>query len=356
MDRSVFVDITHMPHVNFFKNAIKILRGMDIGIELGVRPRAALVDIVRTEYPDLPLILCGKHRASLIANMLDMLRRDISLMAHLRKSEFDVATCIGGFNGSHVAYARRKPSVVFSDDVETKLANYPYECIATYIVRPAFTRSKGKRILTYNGFKELAYLHPNYFVPNRHVLDKYNVQPGEYVFIREVSNTTINYRHLQEGSLVDICPSLKQMGFKIILSLENKALRPQFENECIILEEPVNDIHSVLHYAALAICSGDSMAREACLVGTPAIYTGGRVMSINSGLLKKGCFFAASGEQQILDIVGSILSNSLKEKTQRTISEAIETEWVDTTEVIVNCLLSAINNDVSLIEKYMGRN
>ena len=109
--------------------------------------------------------------------MLDMLRRDISLMAHLRKSEFDVATWIGGFNGSHVAYARRKPSVVFSDDVETKLANYPYECIATYIVRPAFTRSKGKRILTYNGFKELAYLHPNYFVPNRHVLDKYNVQP-----------------------------------------------------------------------------------------------------------------------------------------------------------------------------------
>ena len=57
MDRNVFVDITHMPHVNFFKNAIKILRGMDIGIELGVRPRAALVDIVRTEYPDLPLIL-----------------------------------------------------------------------------------------------------------------------------------------------------------------------------------------------------------------------------------------------------------------------------------------------------------
>jgi predicted glycosyltransferase len=206
--------------------------------------------------------------------------------------------------------------------------------------------------MKYDGFKELAYLHPRYFTPDVSCLSEYDLKPNGYVFIREVANTTVNYRGLEMGELSRICPHLKDAGFKIVLSLENKKLRDRFESECVILDEPVTDIYSLLHFAALTISSGDTMARESCLVGTPAIYTGGRIMPVNTELENRKCLFRVTGEQQILSTVSDILENDLKQLTEKVISEAIESEWEDTTEVIVNCLLSTIYKDDSFVQQY----
>ena len=349
----VVIGISHFPHVNFFKNAIRILREMHVDIELVVHPRGNLVSILRTEYPTLPFILLGaNYKNSLPAKAFSVIREDVRLLTYLHKRDFNVATGVGNISLTHTAYIYRKPSVMFEDDVEYKLAYYPYKLFATHIVMPACIPGTGKNILKYNGFKELAYLHPKYFTPSRWALKEYGVEPGEYVFIREVTGSTLNYRRLDEGGLASLCPSLRDMGFKVILSLENKSLLKQFADECIILNEPVEDIHSLLHYAALAISSGDTMARESCLTGTPAIHTGGRIMAVNTELEKRGCLFRAEGKQQILDTTAKILDSNLKERTEKVISEAIESEWEDTTEVIVNNLLSIIYKDDSLIEKY----
>ena len=37
-------------------------------------------------------------------------------------------------------------------------------------------------------------------------------------------------------------------------------------------------MHTLLYYAKCVISSGDTVAREAALLGTPAIYIGGRDM------------------------------------------------------------------------------
>jgi len=349
----ILVGITHYPHVNFFKHAVRILQGLGyFDLELVVQPRGRLVSIVERELPDVPRSLWGQHRSSLIAKLVDTAQTEARLLSHYRRRRFDVVTGVRNVTLTHVAWIYRRPSVVFEDDIEYKLGFLAYKPLATRVVMPASIPYEGRNVVKYRGFKELAYLHPKYFKPDEQALAEYGLRPGRFVFVREVSGTSLNYRHIEQGALARVCPSLRDMGFGIVLSLENKTLRALFKDQCIILEEPVRDIHSLLHFAALTISSGDSMARESCLVGTPAIYTGRREMAIHAELEKRGCFFNAADAADILDAVETILRNNIKGHTMRVISEAIGSEWEDTTEVIVNNLLSVIHKDDSLVARY----
>jgi len=353
---NVVIAIYHYPHINFFKNAIRELQRKGIEINLVVRPRGNLTAILDHEI-GINYFVFGRYQSTFINKAIDASLNEFRIYNYLSKTPYNVATGIGSIELAHSSFILQKPSVIFTDDVELKLAYYPYKYFAKRIVVPQCTPVKGKRILKYKGFKELAYLHPHRFSPRQTVLQEYGLESGNYIFIREVSNTSTNYYGLTEGYLTNLCPDLKRMGFGIVLSLENKVLKKQFEEYCIILEEPVSDIHSLMHYAAMTIASGDSMARESCLLGTPAIYTGGRKMSINAELERKGCLIPCVPEkQQILDTVSKILNGNLKKQTKKVIDQAIESEWEDTTEVIVNTLLAEIYKDESLISKYKRDN
>jgi uncharacterized protein len=353
---AVIIGIAHYPHVNFFKNAIHELQRKKIEVKLVVQPRGNLTTLVEHEI-GLPYDSIGHHRSGLFKKALNLATNEIKTYAYLRKNGCDVVTgTCGGIELTHSAFILRKPSIIFEDDVEQRLVYDLYKNFASRIVVPDHVLARGRNLLKYSGFKELAYLHPNHFTPKENVLKEFGLKPDKYVFIREVSNTTTNYYRLKEGSLINICPDLKNMGFDIILSLENKQLKSVYEKYCNILAEPVSDIHSLMHYAAFTIASGDSMSRESCLVGTPAIYTGGRIMSINTALEKKGCFFRCEPDKEkILNTISIITRNNVKVKTTQVIKDAINNEWEDTTEVIVNCLLAAINKDDTLIEKYRVR-
>jgi predicted glycosyltransferase len=352
----IFVDIAHYPHMNLFKNAIFYLRDKGIDVRIIVQPRGNLTSMLKYEY-GLPYESIGHYQPSMFRKILNLIIRDIKILNYLRSNQCDVMTGVGSINLTHAAFVLRKPSVMFEDDIEYKLAYYPYKYFATNIVMPECIHARGKNILKYKGFKELAYLHPNYFTPSKSVLMEYNLTPNNYVFIREVSNTTLNYSELKEGLLSKVCPYLKDMGFDIVLSLENKQLKKEYEDYCVILNEPVRDIHSLLHYASLSIVSGDSMARESCLVGTPAIYAGKRDMAINRELIKKGCFFKVDNVSNVMQQVRKIIENDIKKETEYTLQKAIKNEWDDTTQVILDVLLSKLYNDDALIEKYkMGVN
>ncbi|HKL97017.1 MAG TPA: hypothetical protein VJ856_07080, partial [Paludibacteraceae bacterium] len=57
-------------------------------------------------------------------------------------------------------------------------------------------------------------------------------------------------------------------------SLEKKDKFKDYPQHWILLNEPVNDIHSLIYYSFGLISSGDSMAREAALLGVPSYYLG----------------------------------------------------------------------------------
>lgn len=121
--------------------------------------------------------------------------------------------------------------------------------------------------------KEWAYLNPRTFRPNVEVLKQYGVKEKEYMFLREVSVGTINYTGQESGAILGIKDMIPK-GMKVLLSLEEKKRRGEYPEDWILLQEPIEDIHSLIYYAAGLVSSGDSMAREAALMGVPAYYLG----------------------------------------------------------------------------------
>lgn len=341
----ILVDLNHPVDVNFFKNAIRLLakqHGHDI--EITVQPRGRLVPILQKELPEFHFTSIGSYRKSLAGKISGATYRCLQLLVHFQREKFDAVVSFGGIGVCHATYILRKPSVIFDDDIEYGLGFYPYKPFATRIVVPWRIPVRGNNIVKYRGLKEAAYLHPHYFVPHEESLNDYGLKPKEYVFVREVSSVSMNYAHLRNGQLAGVCRSVRNLGLKVILSLEDKSLSDEFASHCTILQEPVRDIHSLMHFALFAISSGDTMARESCLTGTPVIYTGGRKMSVNSELIEKGVFFQPDGKRSMTDLVNRLITDNTKERTQKAMRRALLHEWEDTTEVIVKNVLATLEN------------
>ncbi len=340
----IIIDIHHPADINFFKNAVKILMRNGTSIELTIRPRGKSVSILQKELPNIPFRIIGMHYTSIHKKIFYCIKRELELLFYLNKTRFDA----GMQFGPEICYASRilgKPSIAFTDEYEYKLSFYSSKFAATFFIIPDCIPATGTNIKKFKGFKELAYLHPKYFRSNEIILKDYNLNSNEYVFIREVifinevSNTNLN--HLGSSlKLHEIVQYLKEIGLKVVMSLEDKSLIQEFKDTCIILKEPVEDIYSLLSFAALTISSGDTVARESCLVGTPAIYTGGRNMHINSELIIKKCMFKVDNPLDLRNTIKYIIKNDLKSSVVKVIDYNIKHTWDDVTEVIVKNIMN----------------
>ncbi len=341
-EMKILVDLNHPVDVNFFKNAIRSWTTQhNCHVDITLQPRGKLVSILQSELPGFSFTAIGTYQKSMAAKILMVAYRFPRFFNHVRRGGYDVVASFGGIGVCHATYVLGKPSVIFDDDIEYGIGFYPYKPFATRLLMPAQIPVRGRNIIKYKGFKELAYLHPNYFKPDESALQEYALRPGEYVFVREVSKISMNYAHLEAGQLASVCAELRNLGLSVVLSLEDKSLRDRFAPNCIILQEPVKDIYSLMHFARLTISSGDTMARESCLTGTPVIYTGGRYMSVNTELTRKGILFQPDEEHPIMNLASMIIEENIKERARETVRQAISNEWEDTTKVIVSNVLEA---------------
>ncbi|RLE03299.1 MAG: hypothetical protein DRI99_05075 [Candidatus Aminicenantes bacterium] len=347
----ILIDILHPADINFFKNAINVLNKRGVDSTIIMRPRGKMIEILKSELPNMQFTPVGKYYTSTSGKLFGIATRNLNLILFLRKNNFDLCTSYGFFVGIASRFYRT-PSVIFADDYEYKSTFYLSKFCGDYFVIPSCILATGKNILKYKGFKELAYLHPNYFKPDRKVLEQYGIAPNNYVFIREVSRASLNYKNMQPMDLPEVIRSLNYSGLDVVLSLEDKTRADSLKDKCIILEEPVDDIFSLMHFALFTISSGDSMARESCLVGTPTIYTGGRDMVINKELIERGCMFKVDNKQQLNTAIENIIENDIKKETMAIIERAIKHEWMDTTEVILDILTAVANKDEAILGKY----
>jgi predicted glycosyltransferase len=106
-----------------------------------------------------------------------------------------------------------------------------------------------------------------------------------------------------------------------------------------MLTEPVRDIHSLIYFSRFLISSGDSMAREACVMGVPAFYCGGREMAVNNYLLSTGLFNDVS-PAELPAAVGKADKNLTERELFR---KNLAVEWDDLTALTVGLVLENKN-------------
>lgn len=273
MKQSRFLfQLNHPAHFHLFKHTINALEARGHEILISIKDK----DILKELVADRSYILVSKsyrknNPLSIIQSLLYRTNRLYNVVRKFRP-ELMIGTSpeIG-----YISSITKRYSLFFGeDDVNLSpimylgaLTCYPH---FSSILSPVGVNNGiwNKKTLFYNGFQKLAYLHPNYFIPDR---SKVHIQAEHKFFMLRFASLNAyhdkNAKGISNSLAHKIIKNLESKG-DVFISSERELPKELRKYE---YEGNKNDIHHYLAFADLFICDSQSMAVEAAMLGTPNI-------------------------------------------------------------------------------------
>lgn len=271
MSRFLFY-MGHPAHYHNFKYSIAGLIKKGHDVKVVARGKDVLFDLLKSE--DWDLIKFNARKSSGKLGMIKAIAgREIAMLKIARNFKPDIM--IGtDLVITHVGKLLNIPSVVVNEDdsaaipLMAKLA-FPY---ATAILAPNCcdqSPANSKKI-GYEGYHELAYLHPDYFTPDRSNLPEDFRESGAYFLLRFASlhaHHDAGRKGITDELALEIISTLESHG-RIFITSE----RPFAERlEQYRLPVHPSKMHQVMAHASLYIGDSQTMAAEAAVLGVPSI-------------------------------------------------------------------------------------
>lgn len=236
------------------------------------RDKDVLFQLVRdSPYPTV--YLSGRKGTGKAALVWAVLKREVSLLKAARrwKPDLMVGTDIVF---THTGKLLGIPTIILNEDDADQVAYFSHLGMrfATNILSPACCDNapyNGKTV-GYAGYHELAYLHPNYFAPDRSKAALLFGDKGAYFILRFsalASHHDSGRTGIRDDVALRIIELLEPHGHVYVTS--ERALAPQFEPYRIGIDP--RDMHHALYYAAMYIGDSQTMTAEAAVLGTPSI-------------------------------------------------------------------------------------
>lgn len=184
------------------------------------------------------------------------------------------------------SWLTRKPHIIYEDTEVSKFSLRICKRLSTKILTPrTFLTDLGPCQERLDTYKELFYLHPSVFTPDRQKLRDAGFDPDEdYILVRFVAwnaSHDIGKKGLDDAGKINLVRRLSKYG-RVYVSSEG-ALPAELEANR--LQTPYELIHHVLAFAKLVYSEGATMASEAVVLGTHALY----VNTIVSGSTREQC-------------------------------------------------------------------
>lgn len=312
----ILFHLGHPAHFHLFKNVIHDLESENHTIFIVIKKKDILEDLLINANMKYVNILPDGRKDSKMQIAVGQFKQNTKLYKFCKKVKPDllVGTSVAI---SHVGKLLKIPSINFNEDdfdvvpLYGKLA-YPW---ATFIVAPKCC-SVGKwfsKKVSYNGYHELAYLHPNRFIPNKEVVEKY-FNADETYFVIRLAKLNAHHDFGISGISTELAKKIIQIlekKGKIYITSERK-LEPEFEKYRIAIN-PL-DMHHVLSFSALFLGDSQTMSAEAGVLGVPFIRINdfvGKISYLNEleNDYKLGFGFLPSQEKEILKTLCDTLSN-----------------------------------------------
>ena len=335
----IVVDINHPGHVHYFKNFVRDVRKH--GHEVLVTASEKEITFRLLQEYGLDFVPLGSYGATLAKKALNIPRLDLKMYEAVRKFRPDVFLGFGSIKNAHVSRLLRKPAIAFDDTEPSPVEHMLYVPFTDAILTPScFRKDFGRKHLRYDGYIELAYLHPGYFTPDPAVLDLAGVGRGEpYTVLRFVGWNAANdlgHSGFDLATKRRAVRDLEKYG-KVFISSE---LPLPADLEPYRLMTPPGLIHSLLHYAQLLVCDSGTMTTEAAILGTPVVRCDSIVSNQNFGNFAElehryGLIYSLASPQAALDRALDLAARpGLKDEWQKK-REAMLKEKIDVNAFMV---------------------
>lgn len=343
----IIIDIGHPAHVHFFKNAIRILEKN--GHEITVVTKDKDVTLKLLDRYQFDYINLGKPKNGLLGKACGLLFFDCQLYKIARQLNPDLLLGFGSPYMAHVSKVIHKPYISFWDTENARLLTWlTYPFTDTICSPSCFQNDYGKKHIRYAGYKELAYLHPNYFTPDASVLEELDISRDEkFIVVRFISlaaSHDVGLRGVKNASA--FIKSLEKYG-RVLISSEGE-INPDLEK--YMLHISPDKYHSLLSYASLYIGEGGTVATESALLGTPAIHIESTASGQATGNFcgnfldlrdNYGLLYFYPDQEQALEKAKTILENKNAKQ-----------EWIRKREKVLNDKSDVTKWIVDFVEHY----
>jgi predicted glycosyltransferase len=261
----------HPAHYHNISMVIKQLSHKGFRVVLVARGKDVLFDLLE----GLPYEIIylkprkGKNKLSLVKTIL---HRELILfrLALKYKPKMLIGTDIVI---AHIGKLLNIPSIILNEDDAKEvpfLAKFGFK-YATAVFSPdscdilPYTNKVG-----YQGYHELAYLHPNYFSPDKTKVSSL-IESGDKYFILRFAELTAHHDDGKNG--IDLLIAKKLIAqltpFGRVYITSERKLETELEPYRIAIKP--TDIHHALYFAEMYIGDSQTMAAEAAVLGTPSI-------------------------------------------------------------------------------------
>jgi uncharacterized protein len=267
----IVVNVNHPGHVHLFKYFIWTMQKK--GHEILITATKKDVSFKLLDNYGFSYVNLGSYGSSLTQKLINLFLIDLKMYRKVKYFNPDLLLGMGAISAAHVSFLLHKKCILFEDTENSKEQIRLYLPFADVVCTPlCFKDNLGKKQVRYNGYHELAYLHPNYFTPNPDILKELGMNEDDtFVILRFVSwEATHDFGHtgLTFEDKKRAISELSKYG-RIFITSENP-LQKEFENYRINVS-PEN-MHHLLYYATLLYGESATMASECAVLGTHAIF------------------------------------------------------------------------------------
>ena len=345
----VLIDIGHPAHVHLFRNFACVFIEKGHKVLFTVREKEHEIELMNFEK--LPFVRTGRHYSSGFAKIAGLIIINLKILFISFRFKPDLFLSHGSVYTLLSAFMLSKPNIALEDSGNHEQVRLYLPFTKAVLTSTSFPYRYGNKQVFYNGYHELAYLHPDYFTSDPGVVQELGLTEEEKYFIvrfvawkashdRKNSGLTIE----QKGEIVRY---LSTLG-RVFISSES-TLPSEFEAYRFPLKP--ERLHHALAFASLFVGEGATMASESAVLGTAAVY----VNTIRRGYLEEqerdyglvSCFRGFDGVMtKIRDLLDQPdLKAATKMKSARLIKDKCDLtgfmirfieEWPDSFGVVVD--------------------
>jgi len=259
----------HPAHVHLFKNFIWVMEKRGHEIKVTARDKEVTRQLLDAYH--IPYDLIGKPGSGKFSLLAEWIYRGYKIYMAGKKFKTDIYLGVLNPATAISAILSGKVSLTFTDTEHAAFAKRVTFPFSKNIITPlCYLEDLGSKQASYNGYHELAYLHPRYFKPNPKILNEVGlIESDSFIIVRFVS-WQASHDTGQHGirDKIGFVKKLEKYG-RVLITSEG-ALPPELEPYQIQVSP--EKIHDLLYYATLYIGEGATMASEAAVLGTHAIY------------------------------------------------------------------------------------
>lgn len=337
MKKTIWFDITNVPHVNFFLPFIERYE-KDFDMIFSIRDFAETKNLFEKKI-NRPYLMVGSHKGG---NKLKKAIGSLERVSVLQRTipYFDIKISVGGDAAGMVTQLRRKLSITFDDN--EKSPNWTYSPFSDFAFWPKAISVddlhkqffKDRKLYQYDGYKEDIYLAD--YVPNPSFKA---ALPFEHYVVVRPENVKASYVGGGVSIVPELLKRLTEMNLNIIFLPRYESDR-EYAKDCSNIYVPPEAINGLdaCYYADAVLTGAGTMAREAACLGVPAIsfYAGKELLTVDQSLIAKG---KMAFSRDVDEISGFLKTASRKEEDMNR-CKSVQMEVFTKLDEVINNYLS----------------